>query len=843
MLSLLNRSKLSGRRQHWGQQLLALGLLLVALAPARAAVPTEPETRAAVIGQPTALIVQPPSIELAGAQSMQQVVVTGRYADGTVRDLTPFCDFSATEADLASISKGGFLLGLKNGTTTLTVKAGNQTAQVPLVVKDMEKTNNSSFRQQLIAALNVGGCNAGACHGTPSGKGGFRLSLRGYDPPADFLQLTRDVLGRRTDRNDPEASLILNKALGRVPHEGGQRFKSDSIPAQTIRKWLSEGLQDDRADLPTLKKIDILPGSRVLNSPSRWQQLAVMATFSDGSVRDMTRLTVFTSSDDAVAKVNPDGLVEFGQSGEVAILCRYLDELYAVRLTFLEAKPGFVWSNPPEQNFVDTLVFAKLKMLSILPSDLCTDQEFVRRAYLDACGILPTPDEVKKFMADNAKDKRAKLIDSLLDRPEYADMWTLRWSDVLRSNRKTIQIKGIHVYQQWMRGHIAANTPFDQVVRELVTASGSTFANPPANFYRISRDPQNLAETTAQLFFGIRMQCCKCHNHPFERWTQNDYYSMAAFFARVKQKRDVEPGADPKVIGAEVIYSDRGGEVVQPRTNQTMAPKFLGGAVADVKPGQDRREALADWLTSANNPFLPKSVVNRIWFHLNGKGIVDPVDDFRDSNPSANDELLNALAKEFTGKKFDTKHIIRTIMNSRTYQLSAQSNDFNRDDSKYFSHAVTKLLPAEPLLDAICTATEIPEKFAGLPPGTRAVQLPDGEVNHVFLKTFGQPGRELACECEREGDSNLAQALQLINGPTINDKMRAPNNRIGRLIAKKMTDLEILDDLYLATLSRSPMEGEVKASLDHLNKSADKRKAWEDIQWALLNSKEFLFRH
>jgi hypothetical protein len=854
MLSLVNRSSLA--------VLLALGLLLSCSFPAAAALPAEPEARAQVIGQPTALVVEPASIDLAGPHSMQQIVVTGKYADGTVRDLTPFCELTAETANVINIAPGGFLLPRQNGSTKIIVKAGNQSVAVPVAVKDFDQPQPLSFRRHFIAALNVGGCNMGACHGTPSGKGGFRLSLRGYDPPADYIQLTRDVLGRRTDRIDPDASLILQKGLGKVPHEGGQRFQANSIPALTMRAWLDQGLRDDAADLPPLKKIEVLPGSgRVLNAPAKWQQLAVLAHYADGTVRDVTRLTVFTSSDDAVAKVGgpsgslAPGLVEFGQTGEVAILCRYLDEMQAVRLTYLETKKDFVWSNPPEHNYVDKHVFAKLKMLGILPSELCTDQEFVRRAYLDLCGILPRPEEVKAFLASTDKDKRAKLIDALLDRPEYADYWTLKWSDVLRSSRKTIQMKGVHVYQQWLRLNIAANTPFDQMTRELITASGSTFANPPANFYRIARDPQNLAETTAQLFFGIRMQCAKCHNHPFERWTQDDYYSMAAFFARVKQKPDaLEGSADKKTPGAEVIYTDRGGEVVQPRTNKTMPPKFLGGGVAPVKPGQDRRESLAEWLTAGNNPFFAKSVVNRIWYHLNARGIVDPVDDFRDSNPSANDELLDALAKDFVEKKFDVKHVIRTIMNSRTYQLSAQTNESNKEDNKYFSHAVTKQLPAETLLDAICAATEVPEKFAGLPAGTRAVQLPDGEINHVFLKTFGQPGRELACECEREGDSNLAQALQLINGPTINDKMRAANNRVGRMLAKKAPDLEILEELYLATLSRPPLEGEVKASLDHLNKAIERgktpqeqevnrRKAWEDVQWALLNSKEFLFRH
>jgi hypothetical protein len=820
-----------------------LSVPLFLLLPAAALAAPERAPRAAVIGQPTTLEVQPPVIELGGLRAVRQVLVTGHYADGALRDLTPFCEMSLEGAS-ASLEAGGFLEARGNGESALTVKAGGQTVRVPVRVTGCEQPQPVRFRHDVMAALNVGGCNSGACHGTPSGKAGFRLSLRGFDPAADYLQLTRDVLGRRTDRLDPAHSLILQKALGRVPHEGGQRYPATSLPARTLRDWLAEGLRDDPADLPAVKSVDILPGHRVLQQPARWQQLAVVARLADGSSRDVTRLTVFTSSDPAVADVTPAGLVEFKGTGEVAILCRYLDVLQPMRLTYLEPRSDFTWVAPPENNYVDKHIFAKLKMLSIPPSDLCTDQEFVRRAYLDVGAVLPTPAEVKAFLDAKDKDKRAKLIDALLDRPEYADFWTLKWSDVLRSNRKTIQVKGTHVFQEWLRAHVEKNTGLDQVVRELLTADGSTFANPPANYYRIARDPTNLAETTAQLFFGIRMQCAKCHNHPFERWTQDDYYSMAAFFARVKSKKDpTQPTANPKDPGSELVYLDRAGEVVQPRTGATMAPRFMGGPTPAIAPNRDRREVLADWLTGGDNPFFAKSVVNRIWYHLNGRGIVDPVDDFRDSNPSANDELLDALARDFVFHKFDVKHVIRVIMNSRTYQLSAEASKLNADDNKYFSHSVTKLLTAEQLLDALCTVTEVPEKFPGMPPGTRAVQLPDGDANHPFLKTFGQPARELACECEREGDSNLAQALQLINGPTVNEKLRAATNRVGRLLARKASDAEMLDDLYLSALSRPPIEGETKAATEYVARAADKRKAWEDVLWALINSKEFLFRH
>jgi hypothetical protein len=819
-----------------------VGLLLTAAA-ASAAVPTDPDKRAAVIGQPTALMVQPETVTLIGPRAYQQIVVTAKYADGSVRDVTPFCEVTCESADLGDAA-GGWVTPKKNGAGAVIAKAGGQTARATLTIQDYDKPAPVRFRPEVIASLNVGGCNAGACHGTPSGKNGFRLSLRGFDPAADYVQLTRDVVSRRGDRNEPEDSLFLQKALGRVPHEGSVRFAPSSVPGRVLRGWLAEGLQDDPADLPTVKSIQILPGTRILNDPARWQQLSVLATFSDGGVRDVTRLTVFSSSDTALATVTPSGLVEFRQSGEAAFLCRYLDQMQAVRLTFLEPRPGFTWTNPPENNYVDKHVFAKLKLMSIPPSELCTDQEFIRRATLDVCGVLPTPEEVKAFLDAKDPDKRAKLIDALLDRPEYADFWTLKWSDIFRSNRKAIQVKGVYVFQKWLRDHVAANDGFDVPVREMLTADGSTFANPPANYYRIARDPQNIAETTVQLFCGVRMQCAKCHNHPFERWTQDDYYSMAAFFARVKQKKDpTEPGANPQTPGGEIIYSDRAGEVTQPRSGKVMAPKFMGGATPTIPPGVDRRQVLADWVASPENPFFAKSMVNRIWYHLNGKGVVDPVDDFRDSNPSANDELLDAMAKDFAASKFDVKHMIKTIMISRTYQLSAQANDLNKDDAKYFSHAVTKLLTAEQLLDAICTATEVPEKYAGMPLGTRATQLPDGDANQPFLKTFGQPARELACECEREGDSNLGQALQLINGETVNARLRNPNNRLGKLLAKNPSETDLLTELYLATLSRPPTADDVKLHLDYVHKNPDKRKAWEDVHWALMNSKEFLFRH
>jgi hypothetical protein len=849
--------------------LLSLALFLAA-SPALAAQPRD--DRAALIGQPLALVVQPDAVHLAGPRATQQLIVTGRYADGSERDLTPFCTISAEAADMVSVAAGGFLQPRTNGRTTLLVQAGPCTLRVPVVVTDCDKPQPVSFRRELIAALSVGGCNAGACHGLPSGRGGFRLSLRGYDPPADYRELTRDALGRRTDALRPDASLIYLKALGRVPHEGGQRFAAGSVAARTMLSWLADGMPDEAAAAPALKKLEILPGARVRTAPARWQQLAVLAHFTDGTVRDVTRLTVFSSSDDGIARADANGLVELRQTGEAAILCRYLDRIECVRLTYVEPRKDFRWSAPPENNYVDRHNFAKLKLLNLLPSDLCTDQEFVRRVYLDLCGILPTPDEVKSFLADPASDKRTRLIDQLLERPEFTDFWTHKWLDLLRCNRLTIQIQGSHRYRRWLHHHVEHNTPWNQVVRELLTASGSTFTNPPTNYFRGTysshapvalREPQALAESTAQLFFGIRLQCAQCHNHPFERWTQDDYYHMVAFFAQLRARADpLHPGRgrQPYVWqlseDAIVVYSAREGEVVQPRTGRVMAPRVLGMPAPVVPPNRDRREVLADLVTAADNPFFARSTVNRLWFHLLGKGIVDPPDDFRDSNPSANDALLDALARDFVDHQFDVKHVIRTIANSRTYQLSSHSNATNADDDRYFSHALVKRkrLSAEVLLDAICTASGVPEKFTGFPPGTRAVELPDGQViytggqyaswdRHPFLKAFGQPAREATCECEREGDVNLARVLELKNGSFLQQKLQAPDNRIGQLLARKLTDREILDELFLATLSRAPQADEAQAALAAVARAANRRTAWEAIHWALLNTNEFLFRH
>lgn len=820
---------------------VVLAVLMLTCSPAAGQAPGSRDGTA-VIGQPIGLEVHPARVNLRGPRARTQLVITGKYADGKLRDLTSLADITPGKPGLVRL-EAGHLTPLGDGETTLTIRAGAAQVQMPITVQDFQQPQPVSFRLDVIAALNVGGCNAGACHGTPSGKNGFKLSLRGYHPAADYEQLTRDLLGRRIDRLAPERSLVLLKATGGVLHEGGTRFSRDSIAYQTLHAWMAEGLRNDLDLPPDIQRLEIIPGSRILHAPARRQQLAVLAHFADGSVRDVTRLTVFSTSDQNVAEVSGTGLVEFLKVGEVAILCRYLDHLHTVRLTYLEPRPGFVWPNPPENNYVDRHVFARLKQLNIAPADLCTDNEFVRRVFLDVCGRLPTPAEVRTFLADTNKARRARLIDQLLDRPEYADFWTLKWLDLLRANRKWIQAKGAEVYRQWLRDRIARNTPFDQVVRELLTATGHSYSNGPANYFRVAREPGELVEATAQLFLGVRMQCAKCHNHPFERWTQNDYYSLAAFFARVKLKTDSGKKFNMKKAEPETVLIEQTGEVKHLHTGLTAFPKFPGGIPAIIGKDQDRREALAKWLTAPDNPFFARALVNRLWFHLHGRGIVDPPDDFRESNPPANEELLDALARDFIAHQFDVKYILRVLLNSRTYQLSAYTTDVNRDDDRYFSHAQPRLLTAEQMLDAVCDLTEVPEKFPGVPVGTRAVQLPDGQSEHLFLRTMGVPARDLPCECERDTEANLAAALQLLNGNTVQSRLKAEKNRLGRLLASKASDRAILEELYLAGFARLPEAREAEAVLRHVQQSADRRQAWEDVLWALINCKEFMYRY
>jgi hypothetical protein len=712
-----------------------------------------------------------------------------------------------------------------------------------------------SFHNEVMAVLSRAGCNSGACHGNQNGKNGFKLSLRGQDPDFDLDALTRDTLGRRVDLLRPADSLVLLKATASVPHEGGKRFDVHSPEYALLQRWIAGGARPDPTNAAVLRRLDVTPTEQVLVEPAERVTLKVKATFSDGSSRDVTRLCAYETSN-TISRVDGAGVVDRLQMGETAVLVRYLDRQAVVRLAFVPARPGFVWKDVAENNFIDLHVFARLRVLRIQSSELCGDSVFLRRVYLDLLGILPTVEETRRFLDEKRPDKRARLVDELLKRPEFADFWALKWSDLLRNEEKVLDRKGVQAFHDWIRAAIADGKPLNEFARELLASRGSTYENPAANYYRALRDPMARAEATAQVFLGVRLQCAKCHNHPFDRWTQNDYYGLAAFFPRV-QYRIVENNRRDNLdthefVGEQIVWLARQGEVDHPRTRERMKPRFLGDATPDFAPEADRLQALADWVARPDNPFFARAQVNRVWYHLLGRGIVDPNDDFRASNPPVNEALLEALSKDFVAHRFDLRHLIRTIVNSRTYQLSAVPNETNREDETEFSHVLIRPLQAEQLLDAVAQVTGVPPRFSDFPQGLRASQLPgvgasrprfqaatDGEK---FLTVFGKPVRSLSCECERSDDVTLNQAFQLITGEMVNRMLTEPANRVGRLLAAEKPVPEIIDELYLAALCRPPSARERAKATELVVQSKDRRAALEDVLWGLVNAKEFLLR-
>jgi hypothetical protein len=788
----------------------------------------------------TALTVFPSEVSLSGTRSRQQLLVTGRNGKDSLRDLTRQAKYTSLTPKVATVSAAGKVTPQGDGVAVVVVTATGKEAKITIKVSNQGQAERVNFATQVIPALTRAGCNSGACHGTPTGKNGFRLSLRGYLPDLDYDHLTRDMEGRRLNRLKPEDSLILLKAIGAVPHEGGIRFDRHAHLYQLLRDWIAEGAQPAPANTPKLTRLEVTPSRRLLEAPADSQQLLVTAILADGSRRDVTGLAKFSVNEPGIDTVSADGLVTFSKMGQVSVMVSYLSEIATAQMTFLREVPGFVWNAPAPKNFIDGHVFARLKLLRIQPSPLCTDEEFLRRVYLDVCGILPTPEETRKFLADTSPDKRGKLIDHLLQRPEYSDFWSLKWVDRLGCNNRFVGQRGAYSYHKWIWNQVNANVPFDQFVRDLITASGPNYSSPAASFYRRIRDPQTRVEAVSQLFLGVRIGCAKCHNHPGERWTQDDYYGLAAFFSRVRYRNG--PFFQGIYNKEETVWLNREGEVTHPRTGQVMRPKFLGGGVPQLKEGTDRRAVLAAWVTSPRNPFFARVAVNRIWYHLLGRGIVEPADDFRDSNPPCNPELLDSLAKDFIAHKFDVKHTIRTILSSATYQLSSAPNRFNEADDTYFSHSRVRQLSAEQLLDAICQVTGVPESFKGVPLGTRAAQLPDGELFHPFLKAFGRPARAIECECERDSDTTLEQSLLLWGGLPIQFRLRSEKGVAARLAASKMTAAALADEMFLMTLCRYPTTKERQIVQKRLA-TTERRQAIEDLFWVLMNHREFLFQH
>ncbi|MDB5318638.1 MAG: hypothetical protein JWN40_269 [Phycisphaerales bacterium] len=680
------------------------------------------------------------------------------------------------------------------------------TAAAPFAQADGARAE-VSFRNDVMAVISKAGCNAGACHGNKTGKGGFKLSLRGQDPDLDYAALTHDLFARRTNAIDPDRSLILLKATAQIAHEGGQRFRTDSLEYNIFRRWIETGTPPDGAGTPTLVRLEVSPAQQVLVEPAEGVTIKALAVFSDGSRRDVSNLAVYEQSAD-LAKISADGVVRRLRMGETTVIVRFLQMQQPVRLAFVPARPDFAWTPVASANYIDDQVLAKLRMLRINQSDPANDLEFLRRAYLDLIGVLPTVAEAKTFLADATIDKRSRLIDRLFDRPEYADQWAMKWSDLLRNEERALDRKGVQNFHHWIRQGIAQNKPLDQFVRELLAARGSTYTSPATNYYRANRDPVVRGEATAQLFLGVRLQCAQCHNHPFDRWTQDDYYGWADVFARVDYKvlenRRGDKNDKHEFVGEQIVYEAREGDVKDPRGDRSVKPLLLG-AGTEVSNDASRIDALANWVTSPANPFFAKAQVNRIWFHLMGRGLVDPVDDFRPTNPASHPELLDALAKDFVAHKYDVRYMIRLIMSSQAYGLSSEPNATNADDEINYSHAIPRRLTAEQLLDAQHQVTGVPAEFNGYPRGMRAGEIPGVRVTKarksrpsqadMFLVTFGKPARELVCECERSMDTTLGQAFQLISGPEIASLLADSDNRLTQLIKSGKTDGEAVAEL------------------------------------------------
>ena len=798
------------------------------------------------VGQPVKLEISPKTFTLDGKHQQLQLIVTGLYADGSVADLTRAASYQLDQPEIATVNQRGAVVPKSNGETTIRAKAGDASIEMKLAVMNAESPDPVSFHFQTLPILSKTGCSMGACHGSPHGKGGFRLSLRAFDPSLDYRTIVEEEFGRRVNLLEPQQSLLLAKPRTEIAHGGGQRLRPDDVEYQRLVQWIREGCQVD-PEPARCTSIRLEPGEgRFLRRPHHVQQMRVTAYFDDGSKRDVTHLAVFESSDDTICKVSRHGLAVGQRRGEVAVIARFLDQIESTVLGFIDTVPNFDWQAPEPKSYVDELVYQRLKQFQYLPAKICSDEVFLRRVSLDLTGLLPSVEQTEAFLADPSSEKRPQLIDQLLESDEHALFWSQKWGDLLKLSTRQMGHSGVLKFHRWIKQSVANNQPYDQFAREILLASGSTLSNPAGNFYRTGSDTSDITESTSQLFLGTRIGCAKCHNHPYERWTQDNYYGLSAFFHRVATR---QTGRGDEAV----VWMRREGEVKHPVSGQPVSPWLPAAQEHDlVSQSTDRREAFAQWLTSAGNPFFAKVEVNRIAAYLLGRGIVEPFDDHRDSNPPANGPLLEALAKDFTDHKFDRRHIIRTIVNSNTYQATAETNRYNVDDARFYSHFQPRRLTAEQLLDALGEVTGVPERFVSVHPDTKATQLPApdlkehnrGQIGEIeFLKVFGMPERQTVCQCERGTDSSLGQALELFNGGTVHRMVSSKQNRIHRSLAAGEPHDQILKELYLRAFSRAPNAQELQIGLDYLSRSEDPGSALEDILWALINQDEFLFQH
>ncbi len=778
---------------------------------------------------------------LRGQDAHRQLIVSTVDHDGLLRDVTRSVTYSSQPSGVVSIDSTGFVEAINDGHVTITAMcASGESAETKILVKTFHQPQPVNFANQITPVFTKFGCNGGGCHGKASGQNGFKLSLLGFEPTEDYEHLVHESRGRRLSPAAPDASLLLTKSINAVPHGGGLRMEHDCVEYRLLRRWIQQGMPYGNETDPKVTRIEVSPSDRTLNCQNE-QQLSVTAFYSDGSIDDVTRAAQFDVNAPEMGSVSKTGLVIAGEiTGDLVVMARYQGLVSVFRGTVpLGAN---IDSLPTPNNFLDAFVFKKLMLLGLPPSPICDDATFVRRVFVDIAGRLPSMDETERFLVDKSENKRDVLIDKLVESGEYADYFANKWSSILRNRRKgATYTRGTYGFHAWIRQCIYENKPYDDFVREILAASGEMSETPAVAWYREVKSADQQVENTAQLFLGIRIQCARCHHHPFDAWSQRDYYGLSAFFAQVGRKQGL--AADE-----ECVFHKRGvASATNPKTGEKLSPTSLGAEPLRLAPEQDPRHALVDWMIDSKNKYFAPSLVNRYWKHFFNRGIVDPEDDMRVTNPASNQELLDALSQHFIDSKFNLKELVRTICKSATYQLSSEPNQYNAKDKQSFSRYYLKRLNAEVLLDAIDAVAGSSTNFTGLPTGSRAIQIPDNGVTSFFLTIFGKPEGESACECERSGDASLAQCLHLLNSPELQTKLSSGNGRAISMAKDSTTSIpEKIRQLYLAVFSREPRPKELATAEAHIQRAEtdeDRRRAYENIVWALVNTKEFLFNH
>ena len=790
------------------------------------------------------LLADPPELRLGRGEAQARFLISAQLADGRVIDVTTRARYEDNFARTFQVLPTLRVKARAPGTGELIAHYEGQRVNIPVRVSSVGDPSNPTFVRDILPVLSKAGCNAGACHAKADGQNGFRLSVFSYDPKADYEEIVQEVRGRRVFPAAPDESLLIKKPTAGVPHEGGRRFELGSETHELLVSWIREGMPYTDTNEPALVRVETFPKSRRYFKGAV-QPLIVLAHYSDGSVRDVTHLAAFESNDKEIVKVSDLGVMALGaQPGQAVVVARYMGRMADAQVAIPSDRvlPKGAFARVPRYNFIDDLAYGHFQRAGLFPSELSTDAEFLRRAKLDALGLLPTPDEVRGFLTDTAPDKRRRLVTRILDDPAYADYWANKWADLVRPNSDRVGVKSVFTLDQWLRSSFRENKPYDQFVREILLADGINHRDGPAVIYRDRREPPELATMFSQLFLGTRMECAKCHHHPNEKWSQEDFYQFAAFFGSVKRKG---AGLSPPIsAGRETFYFAPGGKVKHPVTDETMIPKPLDAAVASYDDAVDPRRVLGDWLTSSENPFFAKAAVNRVWANFFGRGLVEPVDDFRISNPCVNPELLDALARNFVEKRYDLKQLMRTIMESRLYQLSSRPNASNLADTKSFSRSYRRRLPAEVLLDAVNDATGMSSSFSAMPVGARAIQTWSFKIDSHFMDAFGRPNSSSDCPCERDTHLSVVQSLHLMNAKDIQAKLANQNGRARQLADSSRSPRDIVEELYLATVSRFPNSEELDVALRAFNaEGATRRTATEDVFWALLNSAEFVLNH